>query len=247
MTFTLLARDRTAGLLGAVTASRSLAVGNAVLAIDPTVGIVASQAWTNRALRGRMLDALAAGESPDAVVGRIAEWDEAPEFRQTAALDLTGRTGAWVGDLTSPWTGQRHGTDYVTVGNLLTGPEVLDAIADSFERSAPEPGFPELEQTTAIAVFARRLLVALHAGQSAGGDARGRQSAAILVATRQERRIHPPELAVDLRVDDHTHPVDELDRLLELRIQDLHEALVSSSSVDAEPESSRRGEGSTQA
>lgn len=235
MTFTLLAFDRAAGLLGAVTASRSLAVGNAVLAIDPAIGAVASQAWTNRALRGRMLDALAGGETPDIVVRRVTDWDQNPELRQTAAIDLSGRTGAWVGNRTSAWTGQRQGTDYVTVGNLLTGPGVLDAVAESFEGSAPASRGSEGSQTD-LAVFARRLIAALHAGQAAGGDARGRQSAAVLAARRQETRSHPPELAIDLRVDDHTHPVDELDRILELRIRDLDEDLASGArgAVDAD-------------
>ncbi|PPG31780.1 DUF1028 domain-containing protein [Pseudoclavibacter sp. RFBB5] len=227
MTFTLLALDRVAGLLGAVTASRSLAVGNAVLAIDPAVGAVASQAWTNRALRGRMLDALAAGESPESVVRRVTEWDQQPELRQTAALDLTGRTGAWVGKQTSAWTGQRQGVDYVTVGNLLTGQDVLDAVADSFERSGAQPADSAGAHANPVAAFARRLLAALQAGQSAGGDARGRQSAAVLVARRQEHRSHPPDLAIDLRVDDDDTPIGALDRLLELRIRDLDENLVS--------------------
>lgn len=235
MTFTLLAFDRTAGLLGAVTASRSLAVGNAVLAIDPAIGAVASQAWTNRALRGRMLDALAGGESPEAVVRRVTEWDQDPELRQTAAIDVSGRTGAWVGNRTSAWTGQRQGSDYVTVGNLLTGPGVLDAVAESFEGSAAGRGTGEGSQRD-LAVFARRLLAALHAGQAAGGDARGRQSAAMVAARRQERRVHPPELAIDLRVDDHTQPLHELSRILELRMRDLDEEPASGAreAVDAD-------------
>lgn len=235
MTFTLLAFDRRAGLLGAVTASRSLAVGNAVLAIDPAIGAVASQAWTNRALRGRMLDALAGGESPEAVVRRVTEWDQDPELRQTAAIDVSGRTGAWVGNRTSAWTGQRQGSDYVTVGNLLTGPGVLDAVAESFEGSAAGRGTGEGSQRD-LAVFARRLLAALHAGQAAGGDARGRQSAAMVAARRQECRIHPPELAIDLRVDDHTQPLHELSRILELRIRDLDEEPASGAreAVDAD-------------
>lgn len=241
MTFTLLALDRAAGLVGAVTASRSLAVGNAVLAIDPAVGAVASQAWTNRALRGRMLDALAAGESPEAVVRRVTEWDEKPGLRQTAALDLTGRTGAWVGSRTSAWTGQRQGVDYVTVGNLLTGQDVLDAVADSFERGGADAGESENSRTRPVAAFARRLLAALHAGQSAGGDARGRQSAAVLVSRKQEFRMHPAEFAIDLRVDDHTHPVDELDRLLELRIRDLDEDLVSGAPSETGTEDASAG------
>ena len=139
------------------------------------------------------------------------------------AGDGAARSGA---DITA-WAGHRVGPDAVFVGNLLVGGEVLEAMAETWT-------------ATGGIDLADRLLETLAAGDGAGGDARGRQSAALLVASRTDTLL-------DLRVDDHTHPVNELDRLLELRIHDLHEALVSSSSVDAEPESSRRGEGSTQA
>src|SRR5687768_12894239 len=86
LTYTILAVDRRAVLVGGATASFSLAVGNSVLAVQPSVGVVASQAWTNRRLRGRLLAALEAGDEPAVAVGRVPEWDDEPELRQVAVL-----------------------------------------------------------------------------------------------------------------------------------------------------------------
>ncbi|RQP12209.1 MAG: DUF1028 domain-containing protein [Microbacteriaceae bacterium] len=212
MTFTLLARDPERGLIGAATASRSLAVGNATIAIDPAVGAVASQAWTNRALRGRLLDALAAGDSAPAAVGRVPSWDGGSALRQVSALPLDGPAAAWTGERASAWAGELVDADAVAVGNLLTGPEVLDALIDEFG-VLEDPVGPGDEAVG----FAARLVAALAAADRAGGDRRGRQSAAVQVARIGGERTFPPELDVDLRVDDHPDPLDELARLVELR------------------------------
>lgn len=208
MSFTLLAIDRDAHLLGAATASRSLAVGNSVPAIDPAVGVVASQAWTNRLLRHLVLDAMAGGQDAPAAVERVPQWDDRSALRQVAAIDVGGAIGATTGADATPWAGQRIGTDHVAIGNLLAGPEVLDAMSATFEADTSVP-------------FARRLVAALAAGEAAGGDRRGRQSAALLVARIQPVRAFPPELAVDLRVDDAPAPLVELARLLDLREAEL--------------------------
>lgn len=208
MTFTLLAVDRDAGLLGAATASRSLAVGNAVIAVDPGLGAVASQAWTNRALRHHLLAALADGADARGAIARLPEHDARPELRQAAAVDLAGITAAHTGEATSGWAGHRLAPGLVALGNLLTGPEVLEAMRSAWRRSAASEPLG----------FAARLLDALEAGDAAGGDARGRQSAAVQSAAilRGERQS-PPELAVDLRADDHAAPIAELRRLLSLQ------------------------------
>jgi len=208
MTFTLLAVDREAGLIGAATASRSLAVGNAVIAVDPAVGAVASQAWTNRALRHHLLAAMAGGADAAAAIARVPEHDPQPELRQAAALDLAGRAAAHTGAGTSAWTGHRVGEDVVALGNLLAGPAVLDAIAETWSRGAAGDAL----------AFAARLVAALEAGEAAGGDARGRQSAAVQAAVIDRgARQTPPALAVDLRSDDHERPLAELRRLLALQ------------------------------
>lgn len=214
MTFTLIAVDREHGLLGAATASRSLAVGNAVIAVDPAVGVVASQAWTNRTLRHRMLAAIADGDDAQAAVDRVPSWDDEAGLRQVAALDLRGGTAAWTGDRTSAWAGHSVTRDHAVLGNLLVGPGVLDAMSGAYSDAATT--LPEVDPSTPLG-FAARLLAALEAGDLAGGDLRGRQSAAVVAARVTGEREHPPLLAVDLRADDHERPVAELLRLLRVQ------------------------------
>jgi uncharacterized Ntn-hydrolase superfamily protein len=228
MTYTALVRVPAAGLIGAASASRSLALGNAVLAVDPALGAVASQAWTNRLLRHRLLDALAAGEDAAAAVARIPEWDEDAELRQVAVLPLTGEPAACTGAETTAWSGHRILSDAVVAGNLLTGPEVLDAMAACLTGERTEESGDRTEESGdrtdgGVAAFARLLIRTLGAGEGAGGDRRGRQSAAIAIATTPQERRWPPELVIDLRVDDHEEPVAELTRLLELRLDDIAE------------------------
>lgn len=217
MTYTVLARDPRTGMLGAATASRSLAVGNAVLALRPGVGVVASQAWTNRRLRALVLDELEAGASAAHAAARIPEWDDRAPLRQVAVLPARGRGAAFTGSETTAWSGHAVGEDFVVAGNLLTGRAVVEAMADAAAvLSSPEAGEPVAE---AAAIFAARLVGVLRAGERAGGDARGRQSAAVVVGEVGGE----PDLRVDLRVDDHTDPLVELDRLVELRARDLRE------------------------
>lgn len=215
MTFTLIAIDREHGLLGAATASRSLAVGNAVVAVDPAVGVVASQAWTNRALRHRMLDVMAAGAGAQDAVDQLPGWDDEPGLRQVAALDLRGGVAAATGEQTSAWAGHSVAGDRAVLGNVLVGPEVLDAMSRSFAAGLGIDGYDPRSSLG----FAARLLAALDAGDRAGGDSRGRQSAAVVATRVTDEREHPPLLEVDLRSDDHEAPVAELVRLLRLQAE----------------------------
>lgn len=214
MTFTLLATDTGHGLLGVATASKSLALGRSVPAIDPTVGAVASQAWGNRKLRHHMLAALRNGASPEEAVARVPELDDHHAYRQVAVVDIDGRLAAHTGELTSDWAGHILGTNHIAAGNCLTGPEVLSAMSESYltaPSKLPETGDPALR-------MAQRMITALAEGELAGGDARGKESSAIMVAAVSEDLLFPPELAVDLRVDHHADPVRELGILLEHRI-----------------------------
>ena len=230
MTYTVLARDARSGLVGAATASRSLAAGNAVLAIRPGVGVVASQAWTNRSLRGLLLGELAAGASAAEAVDAVPAWDDRAELRQVAALSVAGPGAARSGRDITDWAGHIVAADAVVAGNFLTGPEVLSAMVEELA------GMPEIDPAdpASAALFAQVLVSALFAGERAGGDARGRQSAAVLVAAaaRPERRGEPSagraddplhHRSVDLRVDDHGDPLAELSRLVALRGRDLAE------------------------
>ncbi|WP_156254186.1 DUF1028 domain-containing protein [Pseudactinotalea terrae] len=215
MTFTLLAADPRTGLLGAAAASRSLAVGNAVISIDPGVGVVASQAWTNRALRARMLDALATGERPSRVVERVTEWDQEAERRQVAAMLPTGEADTRTGTETTDWAGAIVRPGVVVLGNLLTGSDVLQAVADTFEAGAADVS----DDAGTIGHLARRMVAAMLAGEAAGGDRRGRQSAAVLVARAREGRVFPPELDIDLRVDDDEAPLHRLAALVDAQLR----------------------------
>lgn len=203
MTFTVLGRDRLHGRIGAATASRSLAVGASVLAVAPSVGVVASQAWTNRALRSLLLDEMRAGTSAADAVARVPAWDDGSRLRQVAVLGWAGTGAARSGADITAWAGQRVKSDAVFVGNLLVGGEVLEAMAATWA-------------ATTGADLADRLLATLAAGDKAGGDARGRQSAALRVASRADTLL-------DLRVDDHVEPIPELTRLRRLAGQDAEE------------------------
>lgn len=214
VTYSLLAVDSAAGLIGVATASRSLAVGNAVPAIDPAVGAVASQAWTNRRLRAQALDALAAGLSPAEVVAQVPTWDDGAPLRQLAVLDIRGRGAHVTGARCTGWAGGRDFPGTVAIGNLLADGGVLDAMCESFTESSARP---PARGRHALETFAARLLAALVAGERAGGDARGRESAAVQVARVAEHRQWPPELAVDLRSDHDPEPLERLAELLALR------------------------------
>jgi uncharacterized Ntn-hydrolase superfamily protein len=212
MTYTILASDPARHLLGVATASRSLAVGAGVPALRIGVGAVASQAYTNRALRGFVLDALLGGRAPADVVARLPEVDAGSARRQVAVIDADGRIAVHTGSECTAWAGSATGDGFAVIGNLLAGPTVLDAMAEEFG-AWPRTGGPEGEADEGAA-FARRLLAALAAGEMAGGDLRGRQSAALLVGAGLASAGPDGPLAFDLRVDDHEQPVRELGRLL---------------------------------
>ncbi|WP_053382766.1 DUF1028 domain-containing protein [Leucobacter celer] len=212
MTYTILASDPDRHLLGVATASRSLAVGAGVPALRVGVGAVASQAYTNRALRGFVLDALAAGRAPADVVAQLPEVDTGSARRQVAVIDAAGRIAVHTGSGCTAWAGSATGDGFAVIGNLLAGPAVLDAMAAEFG-AWPRTGSGEGAAADGAA-FARRLLAALSAGEGAGGDLRGRQSAALLVGAGTATAGSDGSLAFDLRVDDHEQPVRELGRLL---------------------------------
>ncbi|WP_448256519.1 DUF1028 domain-containing protein [Microbacterium aurum] len=214
MTFTVLARDARSGLIGGATASRSLAAGNAVLAVRPGVGAVASQSWTNRALRPLLLDEIAGGATASAAVAGIDRWDDDVELRQVALLPERGAPAARSGAQNTPWAGHLVGEDAVFAGNLLAGADVLTAMRAALDIP---PGARDEDDAANPASFARRLVAALAAGEAHGGDARGKQSAAVVVATMGA----DADIRVDLRVDDHADPVRELARLVELRAEAL--------------------------
>ena len=204
MTFSIVARSPDGESWGVAVASKFLAVGSVVPAAVAGIGAVATQADANVAWKGLALSLLDEGATAPVAVQRLLEDDAAPTHRQLGLVDHEGTAAAHTGVDCLPWAGDLVGDGVTLQGNVLTGPEVLTAMAASWEDTTDEPD------------LARRLLTALQAGDRAGGDRRGRQSAALLVVREEAGYGGLDDVAVDLRVDDHPEPCAELSRLLEL-------------------------------
>ncbi len=201
-TFSIVALDPGSGEIGVAVASKFLAVGAVVPWAQAGVGGIATQAWANLSYGPQGLRLLASGEAAEAALQRLVGPDENREHRQVGVVDAQGRVAAWTGRECLPWAGHRLGEGFTCQGNILVGPDVVEAMAGTFART-PGP-LPE------------RLLSALAAGQRAGGDSRGQQSAALLVVKEGGSYGGYLDRYIDLRVDDHPAPVEELQRLLTL-------------------------------
>jgi len=194
MTWSILARDSD-GSLGVAVASRFFAVGALCPHVRAGVGALSTQALCNPLYAAPALDAMARGEDPASIVARLTAADEGRDHRQLHMIDARGRIGAYTGRSCIAWCGHSAGEDFSVAGNMLAGPGVIAATAKTY--------------SAASLPFAERLIAALAAGESAGGDKRGKQAAALLVATTE---AYP---TLDLRVDDHPEPILELKRLYE--------------------------------
>lgn len=194
MTWSIVAHDPATGAFAVAVTTCAFAVGASCPFVRSGVGAVATQSLTNRYLGPAILDRLARGVAPEAAIAAALEADAGRHLRQVHAVDRHGRSATWSGRHCLPWCGERTAEHFSVAGNLLAGAGVVAATFDSMQGSAGL-GLPE------------RLLAALDAGQAMGGDRRGRQSAAMLVTTREDF----PDL--DLRVDDHSDPLAELRRL----------------------------------
>lgn len=197
MTFSIAARDPQTGWLGVATSSKALAAGAMVPYVRRGAGAIASQSFTNPYLGIDGLSLLGDGLPAERVLERVIEGDPGRDLRQLGIVDKDGRPAAYTGDRCIPWAGHVTGAGYVCLGNILAGERVVKAMADAYERSEGEPLY-------------ERLMRALEAGQEAGGDRRGRQSAGIHIVAEEEYPV------CDLRVDDHPEPVAELRRVLEV-------------------------------
>ena len=196
MTWSILARDPCDGTLGVAVATRFFAVGALCPHVEGRVAALSTQALMNPMYAIEGLAALRQGASAPEVVAALTATDPGRAFRQLHILDAEGRIGQHTGESCVPWAGHATGKDCSVAGNMLAGEEVILATARAYEAAAAER-LP----------MAERLLRALEAGEVAGGDARGRQSAALKVASRD------PYADLDLRVDDHADPIPELRRL----------------------------------
>lgn len=192
-TFTLVAHDPATGTCGVAISSRMPAIGALTVFAHAEAGAVATQALINPLLGADALELLRSRPAEE-VLEQVLVTDPDVDSRQVALVDTEGRSAAHTGEQTHPWSGHRLGEGYAVAGNILTGADTLDAMATRFEATADEP-------------MDERLLSALEAGQQAGGDRRGRQSAALYVHTGN------PYPYLDLRVDEHPDPVAELRRV----------------------------------
>lgn len=201
-TFSIAARDPLTGDLGVVVASKFLAVGAYVPTARAGVGAIASQAAGNATFGPRALAILSEGGSPAACAEEFRATDPGIETRQFGIVTAGGESLTFSGAECHAWAGGLSGENFAAQGNILTGPEVVDAMVAGLERL--DLPFPE------------RLLAGLAAADAAGGDSRGRQSAALLVVSEGRGFGGHTDRWIDLRVDDHQSPVEELGRLLAL-------------------------------
>ncbi len=197
MTFSIVARCPKTLALGVAVSTAVPAVGSVVPHVKVNIGAIATQAQTNIAYGIRGVQLLENGETPEKALKKLLEADKDREKRQVIIIDAKGRTAAFTGKETDSWKGHVIGENCVVAGNMLTGSDVIRAMCDSFEE---EKG-----------TLALRLLKALKAGQDAGGDKRGRLSAALLVA--DSKWVGSSRPLLDLRVDAHSSPVAELRRV----------------------------------
>jgi uncharacterized Ntn-hydrolase superfamily protein len=202
-TYSIVACDLEAGQWGVAVQSKFLSVGSVVPWAEAQVGAVATQAYANPQYGPQGLKKLRAGKSAQEVVDELTQADEGRSKRQLGVVDARGGSATFTGEECLDWAGGRTGEGYAAQGNILVSAETVDALAETFEGSAEAP-------------LAERLLDCLAAAQAAGGDSRGQQSASLLVVEREGGYAKLSDLLVDLRVDDHERPIEELCRIYEL-------------------------------
>ena len=199
-TYSIAACDLDAGQWGVATQSKFLAVGSVVPWAEPHVGAIATQAYANPRYGRDGLELLREGLGSSEVVERLTAADDGRDHRQLGVVDASGGSATYTGAECVDWAGGLAGPCFAAQGNILVGEETVGALATTFTATAGRP-------------LAERLLECLAAAQSAGGDRRGQQSAALLVVERDGGYASLSDILVDLRVDDHEQPVAELARL----------------------------------
>jgi len=200
-TYSIVACDLAAGQWGVAVQSKFLAVGSVVPWAEPGAGAVATQSYANPRYGPDGLELLRQGRSAQEVVDELTTADDGRAQRQLGVVDAGGGAATFTGEGCHDWAGGRTGTGYAAQGNILVSAATVDALAETFEAASGS--------------LAERLLGSLAAGQAAGGDSRGQQSAALLVVERDGGYAGLSDTLVDLRVDDHERPIDELQRLYE--------------------------------
>src|SRR5579872_6482437 len=204
-TFSIVGFDPTTGDLGIAVQSKFLAVGAVVPWAKAGVGAVATQSWANTAYGPRGLELLAAGKSPEEAMAALTGADDRPQQRQAGIVDAHGRSATYTGPECNAWAGGIAGPNFAAQGNILVGEATVTALAETFQQSTGP--------------LWHRLVAALAAGQRAGGDSRGQQSAALVVVRAGGGYGGVNDRRRDLRVDDHRPPSGELARSLTLSEQ----------------------------
>jgi uncharacterized Ntn-hydrolase superfamily protein len=213
-TYSICACDLEAGQWGVATQSKFLAVGSVVPWAAPHVGAIATQSYANPRYGPDGLALLRDGASAEEAVEQLTSADDGRAHRQLGIVDAVGRAATYTGAECHAWAGGRTGEGYAAQGNILVSGATVDALAETFEATSGKP-------------LAGRLLDCLDAAEAAGGDSRGRQSAALLVVERDGGYANLSDSLVDLRVDEHPDPLVEL-----RRIYRMHDALFGSTPRD---------------
>jgi uncharacterized Ntn-hydrolase superfamily protein len=206
-TYSIAACDLEAGQWGVAVQSKFLSVGSVVPWAEPGVGAIATQAYANPRYGPNGLALLREGKSAQEAVDELTAADDGREQRQLGIVDGKGQAATYTGGECYDWAGGRTGDGYAAQGNILVSAETVDALAKTFEGSGGNP-------------LAERLLDCLAAAQAAGGDKRGQQSASLLIVERDGGYAQLSDVVVDLRVEDHERPIEEL-----ARIYRLHQAI----------------------
>jgi uncharacterized Ntn-hydrolase superfamily protein len=201
-TFSIVACDAEQGFWGVGVQSRVVGAGSIVPAAEADAGAIATQARANVAYKRQALDLLRAGRGAAEVRAALIAADPGAAGRQFAVADRACGVAAFTGDSAQAWAGHREGRGYSVQGNILTGPEVVEAMGRAYEE-AEAAGRP----------FGERLLAALKAGQAAGGDRRGRQGAGLLIVKRDGGYAGGDDVYARLQVEDHVEPILELERV----------------------------------
>lgn len=204
-TFSIVALDPEKKEWGVGVASKYLAVGSVVPWAKADVGAIATQSYANTSYGPDGLTMLAKGMSAEDTLKKLIDADGKSASRQVGIVDTNGGSANFTGKDCNPWAGGKKGTNYTCQGNLLAGPEVVDAMAEAFEKTKGP--------------LAWRIMAALEAGESKGGDKRGKQSAAILIVRDKGGAGGYNDRYIDFRVDDHAEPIPELGRILALKVR----------------------------
>jgi uncharacterized Ntn-hydrolase superfamily protein len=202
-TYSIAACDLEAGQWGVAVQSKFLSVGSVVPWAEPGVGAIATQAYANPRYGPNGLALLREGKSAQEAVDELTAADEGREHRQLGVVDGDGRAATYTGGECYDWAGGRTGEGYAAQGNILVSAETVDALAETFGESGGRP-------------LAERLLDCLVAAQASGGDRRGQQSASLLIVERDGGYAGLSDIVVDLRVEDHERPIEELHRIYRL-------------------------------